>query len=86
VRVSVEELAFHPRKAAVAKGKSITWTNDDSVEHDVIKTSGPGKSFKSGPPGGIAPEQTYEATFRTPGRIIYQCRVHPGMEGTIIVR
>ena len=82
----MEERAFHPRKAAVAKGKSVTWTNDDSIEHDVIKRSGPGKSFMSGPPGGIAPGQTYEATFRTPGRIIYQCRVHPGMEGTIIVR
>jgi plastocyanin len=86
VRVVMKDIAFRPRSVTVRRGGTITWINDDRVEHDVAKRSGPGRNFTSGEPGGLPPGATYENTFRTPGNIAYYCRVHPGMRGTITVR
>jgi plastocyanin len=86
VTVLMEDIAFRPRRVTVRRGGTITWTNEDRVEHDVAKRSGPGRNFNSGEPGGLAPGSTYEKTFRTLGNIAYYCRVHPGMRGTITVR
>ena len=73
------------RTVTVAKGGSVVWTNDDSVNHDVTKTSGPGPDFKSGT-GNLAGGDTYKQTFDTPGTIVYRCTIHPGMDGKIIVK
>jgi plastocyanin len=86
VTVSMKDITFTPRDVKVPKGGTITWTNEDSLEHDVTKTSGPGEDFKSGKPGGLAPGDTYSKRFNTAGNIRYQCTVHPGMKGTITVR
>lgn len=82
----MKEISYRPRKLAISKGETVTWTNDDPVEHDVTKRSGPGKDFRSGPPGGIAPRDSYSHTFKTPGQIAYLCTVHPGMDGTVTVK
>lgn len=86
VRVVMKNIAFRPASVTVRRGGTVTWINDDRVEHDVAKTTGPGRGFNSGDPGGLAPGDTYEKTFRTPGKIGYNCRVHPGMRGTLTVR
>jgi plastocyanin len=86
VRVVMKNIAFQPRSITVGKGRTVTWINDDRIEHDVAKRSGAGGDFNSGEPGGLAPGDIYENTFRTPGKIAYYCRVHPGMRGTITVR
>jgi len=86
VPASMKDIAYHPDKITVTTGESITWTNKDQVEHDVTKVSGPGPTFKSGPSGGIEPGQSYRHKFTAPGTIVYQCTVHPGMEGTVVVK
>jgi plastocyanin len=85
VTVSMKDIAFSPSEAEVPKGGSVTWTNDDSVGHDVTKQSGPGADFKSGDPGAMAGGDTFTQKFDTPGTIQYVCTVHPGMEGTVVV-
>ena len=85
-KVSMKDIAFNPSNITVAKGGSVTWTNDDSVGHDVTKESGPGPDFKSGDPGGIAPGSDFTQKFDTAGSIKYVCTVHPGMEGTVTVK
>jgi plastocyanin len=55
------------------------------VNHDVTKVSGPGPNFSSGS-GNLASGNTYKVTFDTAGTIKYQCTVHPGMTGTIVVK
>jgi plastocyanin len=82
----MKDIAFNPSNITVAKGGSVTWTNDDSVGHDVTKESGPGADFKSGDPGGIAPGSDFTQKFDTAGTIKYVCTVHPGMEGTVTVK
>lgn len=85
VQVSMKNIAFNPGTVTVAKGGTVVWTNDDSVNHDVTKTSGPGPDFKSGT-GNLAGGDTYKQTFDTPGTIAYRCTIHPGMDGKIVVK
>ena len=83
--VSQKNIQFSPKTLSVAKGTTVTWTNDDSVNHDVTKTGGPGPKFSSGS-GNMAQGDTYKQKVTTPGTIQYQCTVHPGMTGTITVK
>jgi plastocyanin len=84
--VVMKDISFQPDTVTVPKGGTVTWTNDDSVGHDVTKIGGPGPDFKSGGPGGLNGGDTYKQTFKKPGTIKYVCSVHPGMEGTIVVK
>ncbi len=84
--VSMKDIAFDPAEVTVPKGGSVTWTNDDSVGHDVTKTGGPGPAFKSGDPGALSGGDTFTQKFDTAGTIKYVCTVHPGMEGTVVVK
>jgi plastocyanin len=85
VAVSLKNIQFNPKTVSVAKGTTVTWTNDDSVNHDVTKTGGPGPKFSSGS-GNMAQGDTYKQKLTTPGTIDYVCTVHPGMAGKITVK
>jgi plastocyanin len=78
--VSLEGIAFEPAEVTVAAGDTVTWTNNDSVSHDVTADS-----FSSGDPGGMAGGDTFEHTFEEAGSFDYVCTVHPGMEGAVVV-
>ena len=78
--VSEEDIAFNPAEVTVGAGDTVTWTNNDSVDHDVTADS-----FSSGDPGGMAPGDTFEHTFEEAGTFDYVCTVHPGMEGSVVV-
>jgi plastocyanin len=78
--VSMEGIAFEPAEVTVAVGDSVTWTNNDSVAHDVTADS-----FSSGEAGGMAGGDTFEHTFEEAGSFDYVCTVHPGMDGTVVV-
>ena len=82
----MKDIAFKPALVSVPKGGTVTWTNDDTVGHDVTKTDGPGPDFKSGDPGAMNAGDTFKQKFTTPGTIKYVCSVHPGMEGAIGVK
>jgi plastocyanin len=78
--VSMADIAFDPAELTVSVGDTVTWTNDDSVGHDVTADS-----FSSGDPGGLAGGDTFEHTFEEAGTFDYVCTVHPGMEGSVVV-
>ena len=80
----MKSIQFTPKTVTVKKGATVEWANDDSVNHDVTKTSGPGANFSSGK-GAIGSGDTYEVTFKTAGTIEYRCTIHPGMTGKIVV-
>ena len=84
--VSMESIQFEPKEVSVSAGDTITFVNNESVPHDVHKTSGPGEDFASGPSGGMQQGDTFELTLDQPGTYEYVCEVHaPGMAGTITV-
>ena len=78
--VTMEGIAFKPAEITINAGDTVTWTNEDSVGHDVT-----GDDFKSGAAGGLGNGDTFEHTFDTAGTFDYVCTVHPGMEGTVKV-
>jgi plastocyanin len=85
--VTMENIQFRPEQLTVSAGDTITFTNNESVPHDVHKRSGPGEDFASGPPGEMQEGDTFELTLEEPGQYEYVCEVHaPGMSGTITVR
>jgi plastocyanin len=87
VQVSLKNIQFDPKDITVKPGETITFTNDESVPHDVHKQSGPGGDFASGPDGGMQQGDTFDLKLDKPGKYEYVCHVHaPGMAGTITVK
>ena len=74
-------LRFHPDQTTVRVGQKVTWTNDDNVDHNVTATHG--AKFMS---QAYSPGKTYSFTPRKAGTIKYVCTLHPGMNGTVIVK
>jgi plastocyanin len=80
----MKNIRFSPPQITVKAGTTVIWTNDDTVGHTV--TSGtrgnPSGLFDSGdvPAGG-----TFSFTFTEPGTYNYYCKIHPGMDGVVIV-
>jgi plastocyanin len=86
-KVSMENVQFSPKDLTVKAGQTVTFTNNDSVPHDVHKTSGPGGDFASGDTGGMQKGDTFEVKLDKPGKYEYVCELHqPGMSGTITVK
>ena len=81
VRVSMKDFKFIPRDVTVKRGDTITWVNDDTVQHNAVAAEGDGPKsdlFNQG--------ESYSWTAEKAGKIPYVCTIHPGMEGTITVR
>lgn len=79
--VTMKSIKFNPGTVKVKAGDTVTWTNEDSVGHDVTS-----KTFKSGSAGGIEPGQSFKHKFAKAGTFTYVCTVHPGMQGTVVVK
>jgi plastocyanin len=80
VRVEMRGIQYAPRRLSVRVGQTITWVNEDAVQHDVQSTSGEKVAsplFGKGKSFSFTPTQA--------GTIAYVCSVHPGMDGTIVV-
>ncbi len=78
--VAIVDFSFDPEEVSVSVGDTVTWTNQDTAEHNVIAEEGaPGES--SDVPQG----ETYEFTFEEAGDFAYICNLHPNMEGTVTV-
>ncbi len=76
--VMITSFAFQPATITVAKGATVTWTNQDPVAHTVT-----GTDFDS---GAIEPGQSYSHVFDKAGTYQYHCAIHTSMTGTVIVQ
>ena len=80
-KVSIANMAFSPADITVKKGTTVTWTNNDSVAHDIEETDG-----KKGPASGtLQSGQTYSFTYNETGSFNYHCSIHPSMTGAVTV-
>ena len=76
---------FLPYEETVAKGATVTWSNDDSAAHTVTSgtpTGGPDGLFDS---SIFMAGNSFEFTFDDAGTYDYFCMVHPWMIGIINV-
>ena len=80
VTIKMQNIAFDPKAVTVKVGQKITWTNDDSTDHNVTANSGP--DFKS---DNFGKGGTFSFTPTKAGTIKYVCTIHPGMDATLTV-
>lgn len=72
--------AFVPNPANVAQASVVTWSNTDSITHDIVSDTGVWDS------GRLGPNENFKFTFATKGTFPYHCSIHPNMTGTIVVQ
>lgn len=76
--IDIQNFSFNPGTLTVKTGSTVTWTNRDSVNHQIKSDT-----FNSAP---LGTNQTYSFTFTTAGTYNYSCAIHPSMTGTVIVQ
>jgi plastocyanin len=69
-----------PTLLRVQSGETVTFVNRDDFRHVI---SGSGYAWSSD--GNMRPGEAFTATFRKDGVFPYQCFLHPGMAGAVIV-
>ena len=79
--VTISHYAFAPASLTVAAGTTVTWTNLDSVGHDVTVTRGPALFHSP----MLSQGQSWSYTFSAAGPYSYICSVHPDMRATVTV-
>jgi plastocyanin len=78
--VWMQNTAFNPSTINVSVNATVKWTNKDGFDHSVEAND---KSFGS---GNMGPGVTYTHQFTTAGTYQYNCPIHPGMNGTVVVK
>ncbi|MEW6035512.1 MAG: cupredoxin family copper-binding protein [Candidatus Micrarchaeota archaeon] len=76
--VTIQGFAFSPADLTVAKGTTVTWTNQDSAPHTV--KFGDGTESPT-----LSKGQSYSRTFSEAGEFSYICGIHPSMTGKVKV-
>lgn len=78
--VSIEDYKFGPQNIKVKVGTTVTWTNNDSVRHNVA-------GINNDLPAGklIGRGETYTYTFTKAGVYKYLCEPHPYMKASVTV-
>jgi len=78
--VTIDNFAFAPADLSVGTGTTVTWKNQDQIDHTV--TSDDGATFNS---GAFAPGKTFQVVAGAPGTYTYACEIHPFMKAKLIV-
>ena len=78
--ISLKDMAFTPGTEQVAVGTTVTWVNNDTVQHTVTSDT---KLFDSGP---MNPGDKFTYTFTQAGSFAFHCSIHTSMTGTITVQ
>ena len=70
-------ISYVPNTFTVKKGVTVTWTNNDTMDHTVT-----GNGWAS---PTLAPGQSYSRRFDAAGSFDYHCAIHTAMQGTVNV-
>lgn len=77
-RVTIANMAFGPSPTGLQAGDSIEWVNDDIFQHSATARNG---AFDV----DLPPKAHATTVLKTPGRLAFYCKYHPGMAGTLVV-
>jgi plastocyanin len=76
--VTLKDISFKKSIVRIAKGASVKWVwKDGDTPHNVTFATKHSKTQKSG---------TYTLKFARAGTFKYQCTIHPGMNGKVVVK
>ncbi len=76
---------YDPATIQIVRGTVVTWTNQDTDPHSVVLSyavTATGDLWRS---GVLATGQSASYTFTSPGRYVYNCSLHVGMIGVVLV-
>ena len=79
--VELRNTAFNPAVIQVSPGATVTFTNNDGINHNVTFSSASITSigdFSTGSKTAVMPTVT--------GTYAYRCTIHPGMTGSVQVQ
>jgi plastocyanin len=79
--VEITQSGFTPNKVTIAFGDTVTWTNKDTGNHQVLADQ---MGFPTSPV--LAPNQTYSHTFTKSGSFGYRDALNTKRRGTVTVR
>ncbi len=77
--MTIQDFNFISQTITVPVGTTVTWTNNDQVEHTATSDTG---VFGS---GLLGINGTFSYTFNEPGVFPYHCEPHPFMTAQVIV-
>ena len=80
--VSIVNSSFSPVTVTIKVGGTVTWTNEDDMNHTVTADATTTESLNS---ILLSKGTTYSYIFNKAGTYTYHCQVHSTMTGTIIV-
>jgi plastocyanin len=80
VTISIKRTGFVPTSITINQDDSVTWTNNDTINHQVVANGG---QFAS---AVLAPGKSFTRAFHSGGTFHYHDALHPGLKGTVIVR
>ena len=85
--VRLSNLRFNPKNIRIKKGTTVTWINDENVEHYINTDSHPAHTYYPAQNSRLLKQgDTYSVTFNTPGAYPYHCSAHVDtMMGMIVV-
>ena len=78
--VQIKSTGFVPATVTINQGDSVTWTNTDTKDHQVVSNGG---AFAS---AILNPGKTYTHAFASGGTYHYHDGLHPSLKGTITVK
>ncbi len=81
-QVQVLDNSFSPRTVTVPVGTAVNWSWNGQAPHNVVFAAGSGLPSSNVLNAG----DSFAVTFPTPGTFNYECSLHSGMVGTVIVR
>jgi plastocyanin len=78
--VQIKRSGFVPRSVTINQDDSVTWTNADTIDHQIVANGG---SFAS---PVLKPGKSYTHAFHGGGTFRYHDALHPTLRGTVVVR
>ena len=81
--IVIDNFKYLPDDCQVTAGTTLTFSNEDTVQHTATSRPGTPVAFDT---GNINPKKSATVTFATPGVYNYYCTIHPDMEASITVK
>jgi plastocyanin len=78
--ISIKRTGFAPASVTINQDDAVTWTNNDTIDHQVVANSG---AFAS---PILRPGKSWTRTFRSGGTFRYHDSLHPTLRGTVVVK
>ena len=80
VTVSIKRAGFTPKTVNINQDDSVTWTNNDTINHQVVANNG---NYAS---PILGPGKSWTHPFHSGGTFRYHDSLHPALTGSVVVK